>query len=326
MARDRANIRVDMLASTDYRNLTRAAQHLYTHLMIHPTLNYAGVADWRAGRIAALTKDITADDVRAAAKELAAEAFIHCDEDTEEVLIRSYLRHDGVIKHPRLFVSMTNDYAGIASPDIRAYIAHELQRLHKEQPELKLWEDRRVQGILKEQAKDLKAETQEVSQAEAKAMAKPLAKPLAKESQRDPMPTATATATHSSNDECGLASPSEVDHRKAAGHTGTRIPADFKVTPQMLSWAIDNTPNVNTKASTQKFKAHYRSVSGPAQFKTDWTAAWETWLLGDQERATKEPHQFKTAAEKRLEQGRANHDLFAQMDAERENTAREITA
>jgi len=110
------------------------------------------------------------------------------------------------------------------------------------------------------------------------------------------------------------------------GHTGTRIPGDFKVTPQMLSWALDNAPNVNTKASTQKFRAHYRSVSGPAQFKTDWTAAWETWLLGDQERAIKEPQQFKTAAEKRLDQGRANHDLFAQMDAERENAAREITA
>lgn len=320
MARDRANIRVDMLASTDYRNLSRGAQHLYMHLLIHPTLNYAGVADWRAGRIAALTKDLTTDDIREAAEELSREAFIYCDEDTEEILIRSYLRHDGVIKHPRLFVSMTNDYAGIASQDIRAYIAHELQRLHHEQPELKLWEDRRVQGILKEAGKDLKAEIQEVSQQESKAMAKPLAKPLAKESQSDPMPTATATATHSSNDECGLSSPSEIEPRKTTGHTGTRIPADFKTTPQMLAWAIDHAPNVNTRASTQKFKAHYRSVSGPAQFKTDWTAAWEAWILGDQERASKEPQQFKTGAEKRLETTMQNAAFFAQIDATKELT------
>lgn len=113
--------------------------------------------------------------------------------------------------------------------------------------------------------------------------------------------------------------------RNECGATGTKIPADFKVTPHMTSWALDNAPNVNTTASTRKFKAHYRSVSGPAQFKTDWTAAWEAWLLGDQERAEREPQQFKTGAEKRMDQGRMNHEMFAQMDTERENTAKELT-
>ncbi|UUG70037.1 hypothetical protein SEA_ZUCKER_78 [Arthrobacter phage Zucker] len=108
--------------------------------------------------------------------------------------------------------------------------------------------------------------------------------------------------------------------RNEPGATGTKIPADFKVTPQMTSWALDNAPNVNVTASTRKFKAHYRSVSGPAQFKTDWTAAWEAWLLGDQERAAKEPHQFKTGAEKRMETTMQNAALFAQQDAVREIT------
>lgn len=114
--------------------------------------------------------------------------------------------------------------------------------------------------------------------------------------------------------------------RTSPGATGTKLPTDFRTTPEMIRWAQDNAPNVNTRTATQKFKAHYRSVSGPAQFKTDWTAAWEAWLLGDQERATQAPQQFKTAAEKRLEQGRINHDMFAQMDAERENAAKELTA
>jgi hypothetical protein len=109
------------------------------------------------------------------------------------------------------------------------------------------------------------------------------------------------------------------------GQAGTRIPADFKATPEMIRWALDNAPNVNREASTQKFKAHYRSVSGPAQFKTDWVAAWEAWLLGDQERAAAGPQQFKTGAERRMDQGRANHELFAQMDAEQE-AVKEITA
>lgn len=110
------------------------------------------------------------------------------------------------------------------------------------------------------------------------------------------------------------------------GATGTKLPRDFKATPEMIRWAQDNTPNVNQAASTRKFIAHYRSVAGPAQFKTDWTAAWEAWLLGDQERAAQTPQQFKTGAEKRLDQGHMQHDMFAQMDAERENTTKEITA
>lgn len=99
------------------------------------------------------------------------------------------------------------------------------------------------------------------------------------------------------------------------GAAGTRIPGDFKTTPEMTRWALDNAPNVNMTASTRKFKAHYRSQAGPNQFKTDWTAAWEAWLLGDQERAAKDPQQFKTGAEKRLETTMQNAALFAQQDA-----------
>ena len=70
------------------------------------------------------------------------------------------------------------------------------------------------------------------------------------------------------------------------GKTGTRLPANFAVTPTMHAWALENTPNIDVKTSTQKFRAHYRSVSGAAQFKTDWTACWEAWLLGDQQKFT----------------------------------------
>ncbi|QIG57731.1 replication initiation protein [Arthrobacter phage Shoya] len=113
---------------------------------------------------------------------------------------------------------------------------------------------------------------------------------------------------------------------KREGQAGTRIPTDFKLTPEMIRWAQDNAPNVNARASTQKFRAHYKAAAGPAQFKTDWTSAWEAWLLGDQERAAAQPQQFKTGTEKRMEQAARNHDLFAQIDAEREAAAKEITA
>ena len=87
------------------------------------------------------------------------------------------------------------------------------------------------------------------------------------------------------------------------GRTGTTIPANFTTTPHMLRWAQDNTPNVNVQLATQKFKSHHRSVAGRAQFKTDWVAAWEAWLLSDQQRHNDRPQQFLTTAEKNLQNG-----------------------
>lgn len=99
----------------------------------------------------------------------------------------------------------------------------------------------------------------------------------------------------------------------AGGQTGTRIPKDFTLTPEMLRWAQDNTPNTDPRASTRKFTAHFKSVAGRTQFKTDWTAAWEAWLLGDQERATN-TQQYQTAAERKLEAGARLHAKYTAIE------------
>lgn len=98
------------------------------------------------------------------------------------------------------------------------------------------------------------------------------------------------------------------------GRTGTPIPNGFTATPEMIGWALENTPNISWQSSTQKFKAHYRSAAGPAQFKTDWSEAWKAWLLGDQERAANRPQQFQTAAEKKLQKGAALHAKWSAVE------------
>ena len=70
----------------------------------------------------------------------------------------------------------------------------------------------------------------------------------------------------------------------------------------MHGWALEHAPNIDVKASTAKFKAHYRSVSGTAQFKTDWTEAWKAWLLGDQQRYDEKAGAL-TGSKKRLAEG-----------------------
>lgn len=188
MARDRANIMTGIWGDSDWRKLTVGAQHLYLLILTHSTLNYAGVGDWRPARLAAMTAGETAESIEKAGAELVASHFLYTDEVTEEVLVRSYLRHDGLLKHPRLPISMAKDYAGVSSESIRSYVAFELQKLSLEQPELALWKDHRVQAILKAESKDLKAES------------KGYRNPLAKELNSDPMHTATTTATTTKKD------------------------------------------------------------------------------------------------------------------------------
>ncbi|MBD1541039.1 hypothetical protein G9E11_01960 [Arthrobacter sp. IA7] len=200
MARDRANIRVDLWADEDWRALSMGAQHLYQLILTHPTLNYAGVADWRPGRLAALTRGRTVDDVLGDAAELSAAAFVFADDSTEEVLVRSFARHDGVVKHPRLHVTMANDFAGIASSAIKEFFAFEIQKLHSEQPDLALWGHPKVRTILKAKASDMKAVCRGLRQEQDKDYGSALAKPLAKDLNSVSMRTATATATSSKED------------------------------------------------------------------------------------------------------------------------------
>lgn len=134
MARDRANIRTDMWGDSDWRKLSSGAQWLYMYLLTSPSLSYVGTADWRPGRIAAKVSDFDAGTVRDFAYELEMGRFVFTDDDTEEALVRSFMRHDGLLLNPNLWRSMGNDFADVGSEALRGIIASEARRLRDENP------------------------------------------------------------------------------------------------------------------------------------------------------------------------------------------------
>lgn len=150
MPRERATINVDIWSDADFRDLTDPAQSLYFKITSHPKLDYCGVTDFHPGRLAALGREYTADQVMIAAQELSDRYFIVVDQDTDEVMVRSFLRHDGLMKQPRLAVSAAKAYGAIASNKIRAVVVHEMQRLKREQPDLPAWEKPQVRTLLKQ--------------------------------------------------------------------------------------------------------------------------------------------------------------------------------
>jgi len=140
MARKYAQVKVAIWIDDDFTALSDPAQALYFRLLTAPKLNFCGVSDWRPKRLALLASGLTEKKVTAAADELAEAGYVAYDDDSEEILIRSFMRHDGVLASPNLATALANDYADTRSKKLRRIILSEMVRLHFEQPDLKGWE------------------------------------------------------------------------------------------------------------------------------------------------------------------------------------------
>ena len=197
MARDRANIFTNIWTDAHWKNLSRHEQMLYLTLLTHPELNYAGVTDWRPGRLAALSGDATRKDIEATGASLQEKRFIAVDEETEEVLIRSYIKHDGVLRHPKLAISFVNAYGATHSKELQKIIVHELGRIKERHPDWKAFEFDKVNNLLDQPSAPMEAATLGLTH-------EPTLH-LRVNSTEDlplglPVPTATATATSSKED------------------------------------------------------------------------------------------------------------------------------
>jgi hypothetical protein len=151
MAREKASINLEVWGDADFRDLTDSAQGLW-HKLMGSNLNYCGVGDFHPGRLAAKSREQTADQVMIAAQELSDKFWIVIDQSTDEVMVRGFLRHDGVLRQPRLAVSAALAYAAIASNKIRAVVVFEVQRFKKENPDLPAWDKPQMKTLLKQPA------------------------------------------------------------------------------------------------------------------------------------------------------------------------------
>lgn len=139
MSRRQRMINLAIWQDDDFRQLPAIPKMLYMQLWTHPRLSYCGVVDWRPAKLAAMYPDLTKDAIEVAAECLEARLFAVVDHETEEVLIRSWARFDGLLKQPRMAVSFANAFADVASNDVRGVIVYELEKLRKSEPDLSGW-------------------------------------------------------------------------------------------------------------------------------------------------------------------------------------------
>ncbi len=139
MARDHARMKTSRGNDSDWRALTMDAQWLYDNVLTQQRLSYCGVLDYFPGRLAEHAADATEAKVRASVKKLAKARFVVVDEGTAELLIRSFVRHDGVLDRVNMGKAMSRALLTVTSRKIRDAVLMELARLMEEQPNLAGW-------------------------------------------------------------------------------------------------------------------------------------------------------------------------------------------
>lgn len=139
MARKYAQILVSIWSDEDFKALDPEYQHMFFVLVSQPRMNLCGVIDFIPSRIAQASHALTIDDVTQRVKWLDSKRYVVHDADTGELLIRSFIRHDGLLKNPKVTVGMATDYGEVMSSALRDQILKELRRCYEEDPDMKGW-------------------------------------------------------------------------------------------------------------------------------------------------------------------------------------------
>jgi hypothetical protein len=129
MAQDFAPLLRSIWSDDDWRSLSVDAQWAYKMLLSHPDRNSAGVLPLTVRKWTRLSVDLTAARLLEALSELDTAGFVVMDEETEEVLVRSFIRRATVYKHIRMLANALREASEVESPRIGAALAQELARL-----------------------------------------------------------------------------------------------------------------------------------------------------------------------------------------------------
>lgn len=131
MARDHGRILCRIWQDKEFRQLPRNAQALYMQLVSQKEINNAGVLPLMLSKWAKGCEELTSSSLVADLAALVDGRFIVVDTDSEEVLVRSFIRNDGVIKQPNVFKNALRCAEAVESELIRAALADELRRVRR---------------------------------------------------------------------------------------------------------------------------------------------------------------------------------------------------
>jgi hypothetical protein len=310
MARGHGRILTPIWEDADFLALTQEQQRLYLFLISQPNLNHAGLLPLTLRRWARKASDLTAAELEKHLLALAGARFIVLDEDTEELLIRSFVRNDGVWKQPKVMGAMVSGAMEISSPALRRALLDEMDRIPLDELSDEPTKVRNVQGpSIRQQVADhigtlRKAFGNPTPDPTRGGYAPPSATPYAPPSEgvyethaeggreastradacahdaRAPLPLSPTTVPSHETEGGGEAvEQTEAARGLAQSESFDSAPIDldgFALTDAMRRWAVSTFGNaLDIDYETAQFVSHFRADGGR---RRNWPEEWKKWL------------------------------------------------
>lgn len=130
MARTHGRIGTGIWADGDFTALTEAEQRAYFLAISQPGLSFAGVVSYTLRRWEGLAADSSIARLRKTFASLQRRLYVLIDPATEEMLVRSFVKNDGILSNPNVSKAAVTAYRGIHSPVLRGAFVVELRRLN----------------------------------------------------------------------------------------------------------------------------------------------------------------------------------------------------
>ncbi|MGW7597287.1 hypothetical protein [Streptomyces antimycoticus] len=310
MARGHGRILTSIWEDEDFLALDEQQQRMYLFLISQPNLNHAGLLDLTLRRWSRKARGLTVGELEKRIAALDEARFIVVDDDTEELLIRSFVRNDGVWRMPKVMGAMVSGALEISSkrlqrallaemdrvplgelsdeptklrngtegPSNRQQVSDHIETLRKAfgtpEPDPTEGGYRTPSGPPSETPSDPPAEGDPKASTRGRA-------PTSR--AHSPAPAPTPAPNPSPEREAGAGevekAPAAVaEHSRPDGRPPLHeLPDDFELNEGMRRWAQQTFPRVDVDHETQKFVWH---CQGEGTRRRNWYAAWQKWIAG----------------------------------------------
>lgn len=129
MPRDHGRILVTIWNDPQFRALTGNAQRLYMLLISQKNMDHAGLIPLQINKWSRCSDHTTVEEIESGLRELALSHFAYFDEVTEEALVRTLIRNDGVLKQKNIFKNAMRCARAIESQYLRDAMALEIRKI-----------------------------------------------------------------------------------------------------------------------------------------------------------------------------------------------------
>lgn len=69
--------------------------------------------------------------------------------------------------------------------------------------------------------------------------------------------------------------------RSRSAAPGSRLPADWKLSPEDRRYCLDRRPDLDADAVAEAFRDYWLAAVGPKASKASWSAAWRSWVRNE---------------------------------------------